>query len=374
MDNDLMAFGVRAAKADDIPSCGDGRERPGYRVCGFVTSFLETPVGPVPVVSTDLGWRDYGGGFSARWNLGRSHYSIAPGLYAVGAPDAVAPVLVTANYKMSFDALREALIGCDAWLLVVDTTGINVWCAAGKGVFSAAQVGALVVKTGLKALVSHRHVILPQLSASGVRARDVKKICGFTALFGPIRASDVPAFIQGGMRADTAMRRVTFTFKERLRLTPVELSLTGKPLLWALPVLFLLSGIGPGIFSLSQAVTRGGVAWVALLTGVLSGAFITPVLLPLLPGRAFSVKGGLAGLVCGLGLCVFYGGRFDLRILAALLLWLVAVSSWLAMNFTGATPYTSPTGVEYEMKRAIPLQIGAVVLGMIIWLAAPFTG
>ena len=170
------------------------------------------------------------------------------------------------------------------------------------------------------------------------------------------------------------MRRVTFSLKERLRLIPVELSLTRKPLLWALPLILILSGIGPGIFSISQATIRGGAAWVALFVGILSGAVITPALLPFLPGRAFSIKGGAVGLVCGIGLCAFYWGRFDLGILGALLLWLTAVSSWLAMNFTGSTPYTSPTGVEYEMKRAIPVQLAAVIVGVIIWLAAPFTG
>ena len=63
-------------------------------------------------------------------------FAVDPGLYALRNPGEQAPVLVTANYKMSFDRLRQALPGRDAWILVLDTNGINVWCAAGKGTFA----------------------------------------------------------------------------------------------------------------------------------------------------------------------------------------------------------------------------------------------
>jgi CO dehydrogenase/acetyl-CoA synthase gamma subunit (corrinoid Fe-S protein) len=75
-----------------------------------------------------------------RWGIGRHRYRIEPGLYAVGTPGSDSPVLVTANYKMSFDALRRELGGLDAWILVLETDGINVWCAAGKGTFGTEEV------------------------------------------------------------------------------------------------------------------------------------------------------------------------------------------------------------------------------------------
>jgi hypothetical protein len=382
MQDDLMAFGERAAGAVDDPCCSgpalaqksDDRELPGYTLCGFVASFMETPAGPVPVVKTRLERPDHVGSFAARWNVGRSNYRVAPGLYAVGAPGDGSPVLVTANYKMSFDAVRRELLGVDAWILVADTHGINVWCAAGKGSFSAGEVAEMVTRTHLEKVVSHRKLILPQLCANGVTARDVKKLCGFKAEFGPIRASDLPRYITAGLKADAAMRRISFTLKERVELTPVELSLTSKPLLWLLPAIFFLSGIGPDVFSFSQADLRGIAAWVALFTGILAGAVLTPALLPWLPGRAFSLKGGIAGLACGLPLCAFYWADFGVGTLGTLLLWVTAISSWLAMNFTGSTPYTTPTGVEHEMKRAIPAQSAAIIVGLIIWLVAPFTG
>ncbi|MDX1580667.1 MAG: mercury methylation corrinoid protein HgcA, partial [Alphaproteobacteria bacterium] len=111
------------------------RQLPGYRLEPFVCAWLETSLGPVPQVSSQLSWRDRRGRWAMRWGFGRDRYQLTPGLYAVGHPDAQAPVLVSANYKLSFDCLRTALAGRSAWLLVIDTKGINVWCAAGKGTF-----------------------------------------------------------------------------------------------------------------------------------------------------------------------------------------------------------------------------------------------
>ena len=40
--------------------------------------------------------------------------TVPPGLYALGEPGRDSDVLVTANYKLSFDMLRRALHGLDA--------------------------------------------------------------------------------------------------------------------------------------------------------------------------------------------------------------------------------------------------------------------
>jgi hypothetical protein len=58
----------------------------------------------------------------------------------------------------------------------------------------------------------------------------------------------------------------------------------------------------------------------------------------------------------------------------ALMLLIMAVSSYLAMNFTGCTPYTSPSGVEKEMRKAIPLQTASALLGLIFWVVSAFIG
>jgi hypothetical protein len=280
---------------------------------------------------------------------------------------------VTANYKLSFDTVRFSLDGIDAWLLVVDTRGINVWCAAGKRTFSSEEVIFSVEHTRIKEITSRRTLILPQLSATGVSALDVKRGCGFEVLFGPIKASDIIAFLKNKNAASEAARSVTFTVRERAVLIPVELYLLLRPLAIIAIVAFLISGIGQDVFSLPDAWQRGFSLIKATLLGILSGSVLLPILLPWLYGRQFWIKGLWPGLVTGL---LFYLTADQLTSLdrIALFLWVVALSSFQGMNFTGCTPYTSPSGVEHEMRRGLPIQALISITGFVLWMSAPFIG
>ncbi len=335
---------------------------------------LETPAGLVPVISGRLNAADHLGGLRARLGIRRNSYRVAPGLYAYGAPRASSPVLVTANYKLTVDALRRAIRGLDAWLLVVDTKGINVWCAAGKGTFCAAEVDRRVVETRLAQVVDHRRLILPQLAGPGVAAREVTRTCGFGVVFGPVRADDLPAFLAAGLQATAEMRRVTFTLRERLAVTPVELSVVWHP--WML-VFYTFALVIPALrhgFSPGRALTHGlpmvGLLWLALLVG----AFFVPLLLPWLPGRAFSAKGALLGAVAGLLVVSLAPSRFSALGALAAVLEVTAVASYVAMNFTGSTPFTSHTGVEREMRRALPLQVACLAVALVAGFSTRFVG
>jgi hypothetical protein len=290
----------------------------------------------------------------------------------VGKPDARSPVLVTANYRLSFDTLRRELSGIDAWILVIDTRGINVWCAAGKELFSSAEIVRLVRQTGLSRVVQHRELIVPQLGATGVAGRRVKEESGFSVVWGPIRSEDLPLFLRNGRKADAAMRRVTFSLKERAELIPVEFTNYAKPGLIALAVWFLISGIGPELFSLSAMGSRGLLGLWTFVGGGLAGLVALPLLLPWLPGRAFAGKAALTGLAAGLAVLAFKGGAMSTLEGFALLLLAVSVSSFLGMHFTGSTPYTSPSGVEKEMQWALPLQSGGALLACALWIGAAF--
>jgi hypothetical protein len=338
-----------------------------------VVDFVESPVGPVPCLATRLGWWDRLGTLRARLGLRRHDYRVAPGLYCVGRPDRQAPVLVTANYKLTLDTLRQNLTDISAWLLVLDTRGVNVWCAAAHHTFGTAELVNRLVLSRLDQVVTHRRLIVPQLGAAGVSAQRTRKECGFEVLWGPLRAVDLPDFLAHGGRADQAMRELTFTLGERLVLTPVELTLALKPALLVLAGLFLISGLGPGIFSLAAAGTRWLLAAPALLAGLLSGAVLVPAFLPWLPFRAFYLKGLVAALPLA-GLFWWGSGAGSGAESAALVLLGLAVSSYAAMNFTGATPYASPSGVEKEMRQGIPLQLGMVLAALVLWLSAPFLG
>jgi len=364
---------------DDDVCCGppagpasSSYEKAGYAVWHFVEDFVETPAGQAPRVKTRMEFPDILHTAKVRLGIHRNNYKVAPGLYCVGNPDSSAPVLVTANYKLSFDTLRQELSGLDAWLLVVDTRGINVWCAAGKGTFSTQEVVHRVNQIGLAKIVEHRQIILPQLAATGTSARHVKKGCGFEVIWGPVRADDIKAFLAAGKEATPHMRQVTFTLKERLVLIPVELSFIPQYALWIILGLFVLSGIGSHIFSFEVAWTRGIMTTVALIGGILAGAVVVPALLPWIPGVAFAVKGALTGLVAGLIVALYFWSQSTLLESLALLFCTSALSSFMAMNFTGSTPYTSPSGVEKEMRKAIPLQALAGLIALVTWIGAAF--
>jgi len=366
---------------DDAPCCGSRPgppsspyERPGYRMLHFVEGFKETSLRPVPRIRTHLLTRDFVGTLRARIGISRDRYKVAPGLYCVGDPGDESPVLVTANYKLSFDSLRRELSGLDAWILVLDTRGVNVWCAAGKKTFSSEELIRQVQRVNLHKLVSHRELILPQLGAPGIASHRVKAGCGFRVIWGPIKASDLQTFLRNGRKAEIHMRQLTFSFRERVVLIPVELSLVVKPSLLILLVVFLLSGISPHIFSISAAWSRGIDGAMAYLMGILAGAVIVPALLPWIPMRQFYIKGILTGILGGILLILYLGHNINRLESVTILLLATTVSSYAAMNFTGATPFTSPSGVEKEMRQGIPIQMAAVLIALIGWVAAPFVG
>jgi len=335
-----------------------------------VTGVIETSVGPVPRVATVLARRDRWGALRVRLGFGRMQYTVEPGLYAVGAPQEDSPVLVTANYKLSFDHLRIALAGQGAWVLVLDTNGINVWCAAGKGTFGTAALCAQVVASRLAQLVRHRKLVVPQLGASGIAAHAVKKQSGFAVVYGPVMARHLPEFLARGMQATPAMRRKTFFLAERAVLVPVELVIACK---WALPLSVVLYGAS-GLFGSASfwgnVQEHGGWTMGGLWSGIVAGTVLTPLLLPVLPSRAFSLKGGAAGLLAALVfLAVFFsrsGASGNGFTALAWLLLIPAIASFLGMEFTGASTYTSLSGVKKEMRLAVPLQVAAGICGLLL--------
>jgi len=320
-----------------------------------------TSVGETKQVSTKLSFKDTLGSWKARWGINRMNYKIDPGLYCVGNPDENSPVLVSANYKMSFDRLRKELSDLNAWILVLDTKGVNVWCAAGKGTFGTKELIGRISKTGLVSIVKKKVLIVPQLGAPGITAHEVQKSTGFKVVYGPVRASDIKAFLGSDMLATKEMRTVKFTFTDRLVLTPMEVVNSIKPTLIIFGVLFILNSIGFGSYSYIDLY--------AYLGAILAGCVITPILLPWIPGRAFAFKGALIGLLW-VAVVLAVNGFSDLSIfdwtkVLAYVFILPTISSYGAMNFTGCSTYTSLSGVDREMKFAIPSMLVTTGLGVI---------
>lgn len=255
--------------------------------------------------------------------------------------------------------------------MVVDTRGINVWCAAGKGSFSAEEVAYQVQQANLSELVDHREIILPQLSANGVALHKLKKLCGFRGRFGPILSSKIPEYLEKG-QASEEMRTVTFTFAERATLIPLEICMLWKQFLTACCVFFLISGIGPHIFSLQIAGQRSVELILSTFVAILGGSAITPLLLPYIPFRQFWLKGALVSF--GAGFLFIQSGVAALSPAekTAVLLWITGCGSFLAMNFTGSTVFTSLSGVKREMRHGLAFQLILSGCALVCWLISPF--
>ena len=337
--------------------------------CGGGSPARQAPAGkqtgPAPVLSTSLTWRDVLGSWRARWGIGRMRYAIPPGLYRMGEPDRESPVLVTANYKMTVDRVRCELAGLSVWLLVLDTKGVNVWCAAGKGTFGTEELVRRVEAAGLAGIVEHRNLVLPQLGATGVAAHEVKRATGFSVRYGPVRARDIRAYLAAGMQATPQMRRVTFRWKERIVLAPVELTGALKPAIVILFALALLDLLRHG--TVSWHVAAGFAPFVAAM---FAGGVLTPLLLPWLPSRAFAVKGAVAGALCvAAAIAALPGGALEA---AGTALLATAIASYMGMMFTGSTTFTNQAGARLEVRRALPPILAAAALGAVLRVTAAF--
>ena len=163
-------------------------------------------------------------------------WPVKPGLIAVGHPGRDAPVLLTCNYDLTVRRVLRALRGLDVYLLVAPSKGINVWCAAAGGYFTSHQVISILRTSGIGDLVDHRRLTLPQLSATGVERKLVAERTGWRAVFGPVYASDIPAYLANGKKTE-AMRQVRFTLRDRMEMAAV----------WASPV----SLIGAAILAIN---------------------------------------------------------------------------------------------------------------------------
>ncbi len=350
--------------------CGSRVKTPvaGGEPKSYVTGYVQTEVGKIPRVGTEMSRAEKLGAVRARWTIGRMRYTVAPGLYAVGNPGRDSIVLVSSNYRLSFDLLRRELAGIDAWIMVLDTKGINVWCAAGKGTFGTEEVVERIRLTGLEKVVDHRRLLLPQLGAPGVAAHEVKRISGFEVVYGPVRSKDIPAFLEAGMVATPEMRHVRFSFSDRLILVPAELTAKLGYLGVILAAFLVLGGVSGHGYSGGDAVASIAPTITALLAAYFAGTVVSPLLLPWLPGRAFSLKGVWPGIGLGLFLLLLVSADRGTLEASAWILIMSAISSFLAMNFTGSSTYTSLSGVKKEMKIAVPTQIAAFAVGTVLWV------
>lgn len=333
---------------------------------------IETSVGKVKVVETTWSKKDIWKHIKIRWSIGRNSSKVKPGIYAVGIPTSNSEVYVTANYTLSFNHLRKALHGLNAWILVLDTKGVNVWCAAGKGTFGTRELTYRIKAHQLEKIVNHKRIIVPQLGATGVSAHEVKQFTGFKVIYGPVRASDISLFVSQNYKSSPEMRRVTFPLWERVKLIPVEL-VYAKFYLLIIPLLFfIVAGLNLKGYSISNSWNIGSKATINMLVAYLAGCVVTPILLPFIPFKRFSLKGLVIGWLFT-SILLFY--NFIETNWIDTIAWFLIIgstASFLSMNFTGSSTFTSLSGVKKEMKYSLPTQIAAACIGGILWITSLF--
>jgi hypothetical protein len=295
--------------------------------------------------------------FLARIGVKRNEHRVAPGLYTLGKPTPDSPVFVSANYSLSFDALRSSLEGVDGYILVLDTKGVNVWCAAGKGTFGTDEIVKRVFETRLKEVVTHRKLILPQLGAPGVAAHEVKKRTGFWVEYGPVRAADLPEYLKTH-KASPEMRKVEFTLRDRLVLIPVDL-IRLIPYTLAAAIIMYFAG--------------GWISSLAAIATVLAGTVLFPILLPWIPTHNFSTKGFLLGALIAIPFALSpfirhpdWSWYHRLGQALEFLLAMPPVTAFIALNFTGSTTFTSRSGVKREMFAYIPAMAWTFGTGILL--------
>ena len=184
--------------------------------------------------------------------LGVLPFPVKTGLIRVGQPDRQSPVLVTCNFGLTVRRVLRALRGLNAYLLVANSRGINVWCAASGGLFTSDGVVSVVKTSGIGNLVEHRRLVLPQLSATGVERSVVEEKTGWRVVFGPVYAQDIPAYLDNHYKKTERMRTVRFDLFERLEMafmwgTPISVIPLIPLLIWwrhlVLPFVAVVWGI-----------------------------------------------------------------------------------------------------------------------------------
>jgi acetyl-CoA decarbonylase/synthase complex subunit gamma len=271
---------------------------------------------------------------------------VQPGLYAVGEPGPDSPVLVTGNFSLTVRRVVREIDGrCDVWLLLADSGGINVWCAAGGNYLTTEKIIAAIKAAGLARVVDHHALILPQLAANGVDGWKIRRETGWGVFWGPALAKDIPAYLAAGRKKTNAMRWVTFPWKDRLEMVTVTLGFYA--LLILLPVLIFWR-------HLFWPVT-------AALLGL---SYFYALVHPWLPGRDGLQKSIPLALIALLGLGVYTAVVYPLppQPLFNWAIALVGLSVFTAAELQGMSPLMRGEQANWGWEAVIAAALAAVYL------------
>ncbi|MFW9805501.1 MAG: methyltransferase domain-containing protein [Candidatus Thorarchaeota archaeon] len=305
---------------------------------------------------------------------------IAPGLYISGNPSGASPVVVTANYELTYYTVMRALVkdGIDAWVLVCDTDGINVWCAARGTHFHTNDVVEMMHLTHLDEVVNHREIILPQLSAAGMNPREIHQRTGFRARYGPVRIQDLGKWLEleKPKPKPREMATVTFNLRERMEQTVAHIPfllavLLGRPLAVIFGSIFLIDVVATLLVqSISAQVITISVGIVLLIIqlfiALVGNAFVLGLIFPILPAKenSFYLRGlGLAAITLPVAVLLMFilGAHWTEYIVWLIAQFVIAIS--LTMDWSGMTSISNPKVIEREYPYMLyTIEVGIVMI------------
>jgi hypothetical protein len=269
-----------------------------------------------------------------------------PGLYAIGEPERDSPILVTGNYDLTVRRVIKNTDGTlDAWLLVVDSAGVNVWCGAGGGFLTAERVIGALKMSGADSWHASKQVVLPQLCANGVDGNSIRDQTGWKVHWGPIRAGDISTYLENGFKKTDGMRTVVFPILDRLEMVSATLGLYG--LMIMVPVLVFWRHF----------------FWPVLIA-LLGLSYFFALALPLIPGKDGLVKSIPLAIIATAGMIAYTSltGSMDPLLLFRRGVGMVALSVFVAAEMQGMSPLMRGEQANWGWEVVI-----AVVLGGIYW-------
>jgi NAD-dependent dihydropyrimidine dehydrogenase PreA subunit len=256
-------------------------------------------------------------------------------LRTVGSPGRMSPVFLTGNYDLTVRRVLRALRGLDVYLLVAPSHGVNVWCASSGGHLTTHQVVTAVKVARLEDKVTHRELILPQLAATGVDGKEVRRRTGWIVRFGPAHAADIPVYLESGKVKTEEMRRARFGVRERLEMAAA----------WATPIALIAS-----LFAWSHLAAEWLLIWALALAVFL--------LYDRLPFRGLARQALLAvTAIAAVSLALAAAGSLTPAALAGWAAGTVAVCGVLTFDYAGSTPIEA-AGLFKEKDFQVVLDLG----------------
>lgn len=239
------------------------------------------------------------------------------------------------------------LKGLDAWVLCIDSNGINVWCAARGNDFGNIQLLEAVEATGIRNITQKKVLILPQLSAGGVAIPQLPKNTEefpFKIVYGPIWSKDIPKFIkERPTQKPDNMKLAKFSISHR-----IQAGITHTTFLLRKVFLLPLIAIAVLLLALNWSNRLWWIGeifiWI-ILTNMLI-AFLLPISNFT---RRFIIKGIFFGI---LNVIILGAISWILHQSFLFILWNLSFYFWIAffstMSFSGYTMSTSPREIQVE--------------------------